>query len=223
MHGSLDRRRADIVGFVNGLPLLFVECKNIHRDLEAAFEQDYSDYRDTVPHLFHHNAVVMFGNGEKAKIGSITSRWEHFHAWKRLAEEEPGAVDMETLLKGVCHKRNFMDLNVAQRLEQELRRDYHVVTAGRRLDQVARDFVRHYSAAWETGKAMLVCVDKVTCVRMHALIDRYWNERIQALAAERERTPDEQEAIYLFRNWTRRKTERSVKAWTRNPWPYTTS
>ena len=99
VHGSLYRRRADIVGFVNGLPLLFVECKNIHRDLKAAFEQNYSDYRDTVPHLFHHNAVVMFGNGEKAKIGSITSRWEHFHAWKRLAEEEPGAVDMEVSVR----------------------------------------------------------------------------------------------------------------------------
>jgi type I restriction enzyme, R subunit len=51
----------------------------------------------------------MFGNGEQAKIGSITSRWEHFHEWKRLAEDEPGVVDMETLLKGVCDKRTFLD------------------------------------------------------------------------------------------------------------------
>lgn len=57
VQGDLYRRRADIVGFVNGLPLLFIECKNIHRDLKAAFERNYSDYRDTVPHLFHHNAV----------------------------------------------------------------------------------------------------------------------------------------------------------------------
>ena len=110
VRGDLYRRRIDLVGFVNGLPLLFVECKNIHRDLKVAFEDNYADYRDTIPHLFHHNAIVMFGNGEKAKIGSITSRWEHFHEWKRLAEEEPGAVDMETLLKGVCDKRSFMDL-----------------------------------------------------------------------------------------------------------------
>jgi type I restriction enzyme, R subunit len=52
----------------------------------------------------------MFGNGEEAKIGSITSRWEHFHEWKRLAEEDQGVVDMETMLKGVCDKRNFLDL-----------------------------------------------------------------------------------------------------------------
>ena len=71
---ALYRRRPDVIGFVNGLPLLFIECKNIHRDLKAAFERNYADYRDTVPHLFHHNAVVMFGNGEKARIGSITSR-----------------------------------------------------------------------------------------------------------------------------------------------------
>ena len=110
VRGDLYRRRPDLVGFVNGLPLLFIECKNIHRDLKAAFEKNYADYRDTVPHLFHHNAVVMFGNGEKARIGSITSRWGHFHEWKRLAEDEPGAVDMETLLKGVCDRRNFLDL-----------------------------------------------------------------------------------------------------------------
>ena len=453
VRGDLYRRRADVVGFVNGLPLLFIECKNVHRDLKAAFEENYSDYRDTVPHLFLHNALVMFGNGEQARIGSITSRWEHFHEWKRLAEEEPGAVDMETLLKGVCDKRRFLDLvenfilfdessgeprkilarnhqvlgvnravaavrerkerqgrlgvfwhtqgagksysmvmftrkvhrkmggnftfliltdrddldsqiyktfagcgvvdhdrdpcraasgdhlrrllaehkshvfsliqkfnqdvdpgrgytrrgdvivltdeahrtqygalalnlrsalpnasymgftgtplftedeitrrvfgeyvstydfqravedratvplyydargdelgvavgdlneriaekldefefdgvDVEQRLERDLRRDYHVVTADGRLDQIARDFVQHYSAAWETGKAMLVCIDKVTCVRMHERITRYWKERIAEMEAERARTLDEQEEIYLRRQiaWMR--------------------
>jgi type I restriction enzyme, R subunit len=108
--GDLYRRRADIVGFVNGLPLLFIECKNIHKNLKAAFEKNFSDYKDTIPHLFHHNAVVMFGNGEKARIGSVTSAWEHFHEWKRLAEDEKGVVDMETLLRGVCDKRNFIDM-----------------------------------------------------------------------------------------------------------------
>jgi type I restriction enzyme R subunit len=99
VRGDLYRRRADIIGFVNGLPLLFIECKNIHKNLKTAFEQNFSDYRDTVPHLFHHNAIIMFGNGEQARIGSLTSRWEHFNEWKRLAEDGPGAVD-KTLLKG---------------------------------------------------------------------------------------------------------------------------
>ena len=110
VRSDLYRRRPDLVGFVNGLPLLFVECKNIHRNLRVAFEKNYRDYHDTIPHLFHHNAIVMFANGESAKIGSVTSEWGHFHEWKRLAEEEPGAVDMETLLKGVCDRRNFLGL-----------------------------------------------------------------------------------------------------------------
>ena len=453
VRGDLYRRRADIIGFVNGLPLLFIECKNIHKNLRTAYEKNLADYKDTIPHLFHHNAIVMIGNGDKARIGSISSRWEHFHEWKRLNEEEPGVVDMETLLKGVCARQNFMDIfenfivfddssgeskkilarnhqflgvnraieavrdrknrqgklgvfwhtqgagksysmvfftskihrklggnftfliltdredldtqiyktfagcgvadndrdpcratsgehlrqllaqhkshifsliqkfnqdvdpdygysqrddiivitdeahrtqygtlalnmrnalpnasyigftgtplfkddeitrrvfgdyvstydfqravedhatvplyydargdklgiavgdlneriaakleeietddvDVEQRLERELKRDYHIITAGKRLDQIARDFVRHYSNAWETGKAMLVCIDKVTCVRMYNLISKYWDKRITDLEAELGQVPGEQEEIYRRRQiqWMR--------------------
>lgn len=453
VRGDLYRRRADIVGFVNGLPLLFMELKNISKDIRAAYEQNFLDYKDTVPHLFHHNAMVVLANGVDAKLGSLTSRFEHFHEWKRLAENQPGVVAMETLLKGVCAKANFLDLvenfivfddsagesrkilarnhqflgvnraieavrdrnlrngklgvfwhtqgsgksysmvlftrkahrklggnftfliltdrddldtqiyktfagcgvvdndrdpcraasgehlaqllaqhkshvfsliqkfnqtvvegeaysrrddlivitdeahrtqygtlalnmrnalpnasyigftgtplfkddeitrrvfgdyvstydfqravedkatvplyydargdklgvavgdlneriaekleeletgniDVEQRLEQELKRDYHIITAGKRLDQVARDFVQHYSTAWETGKAMLVCIDKITCVRMHKLVEFYWNERIGELEALLPTATDEQDEQYRRRQieWMR--------------------
>ncbi len=439
--GDLYHKRPDIIGFVNGLPLLFIECKNIHKNLKTAYEQNYSDYRDTIPHIFHHNAIVMFANGNEAKIGSITSQWGHFHEWKRLEEDAPAAVDMETLLKGVCNKRTFIDLvenfivfddsmgapvkilarnhqylgvnqameavrdrksrqgklgvfwhtqgagksysmvfftrkihrklggdftfviltdrddldtqiyktfagcglvdndrdpcrptsgahlermlsehkayvfsliqkfsrdvdpdkgytqrdniivitdeahrtqygtlalnmrnalpnasyigftgtplfkdneitmqvfgdyistydfqravedkatvplyydargdklgvgvgdvneriaesldefetddvDVEQRLERELKRDYHIITAQKRLDQIARDFVHHYSTAWQTGKAMLVCIDKITCVQMHNLITKYWSERVRELSVEMVVASDEEE------------------------------
>ncbi len=70
------------------------------------------------------------------------------------------------------------DINVSQRLEKELKREYHLITAQKRLDQIAADFVRHYSTQWENGKAMLICIDKITCVRMYDLIDRYWQQRL---------------------------------------------
>ena len=108
--GDIYRRRADIVGFVNGIPLVFMELKNLHKHIRTAFEQNLSDYKDTVPHLLHHNAFIVLGNGVDAKIGSVSSQYGHFHEWKRLAESEPGVVSMETLLKGVCAKHNFMDL-----------------------------------------------------------------------------------------------------------------
>lgn len=445
--GDLYRRRADIVGFVNGIPLLFMELKNVSKDIRAAYEQNFMDYKDTVPHLFHHNAIVVLANGVDAKLGSLSSKFEHFNDWKRLEEDEPGAVDMETLLKGVCDKHNFIDLvenfilfdesageprkilarnhqflgvnraieavkdrenrqgklgvfwhtqgagksysivfftrkvhrklggnftfvvltdrddldtqlyktfagcgvvdndrdpcrassgqhlstllaehkayvfsliqkfnqevnpgegytarndvivitdeahrtqygtlalnlrnalpnasymgftgtplfsndeitrrvfggyistydfqravednatvplyydargdklglavgdlndriaekleeletddiDVEQRLEKELKRDYHIITAEKRLDQVVQDFVVHYSRAWETGKVMLVCIDKITCVRMHELILKHWNQRITDLEVELKSAADEQDELYRRR------------------------
>jgi type I restriction enzyme R subunit len=103
-------KRADIVGFVNGLPLLFMELKNVSKNVRMAYEQNFKDYLDTVPNLFYYNAFVVLANGIDAKIGTLGSPYKFFHEWKRLAEEQPGAVDMETLLKGICDKTNFMDL-----------------------------------------------------------------------------------------------------------------
>jgi type I restriction enzyme R subunit len=110
VRGDLYRRRADIIGFVNGIPLIFIECKNVHKDIETAYRKNLADYKDTVPHLFHHNAIVILDNGVSAKIGSISAKYEYFHEWKRLSEEEPGIVDMETMLKGVCSKGNLVDI-----------------------------------------------------------------------------------------------------------------
>lgn len=443
--GSLYRRRADIVGFVNGLPLLFIEVKNLHKNLERAHRENLSDYRDTVPHLFHHNAITILGNGHKAVVGAYSTPFKFFREWKRLHEDDKGVVDMETLLKGVCDKANFLDLvenyilfddsagetikivaqnqqflgvnqavdavkhrgdrggklgvfwhtqgagksysmvffarkvhrklganftflvltdredldnqiyrtfvgtgaisenedvrasggedlkskltdkhaaflfsliqkfnqpvekgapysdrsdiivmtdeahrtqygtlalnmrlalpnanyigftgtplmggdeitkqvfggyvskygfqravedgatlplyydargeklnlahselneriaakleefeaelsdrDVATRLEQELKREYHIITASDRLDAIAKDFVEHYSTRWESGKAMLVCIDKVTCARMHGYIVAYWQAKIKELETALKSAKDEQDAV----------------------------
>ena len=104
------RRRADIVGFVNGIPLLFMELKNIHLNIRRAYDENLADYKDAVSHIFHHNAFVVLGNGVDARIGSFSAPFELFREWKRLDEDEVGVVEMETLLKGVCTKSNFLDL-----------------------------------------------------------------------------------------------------------------
>lgn len=462
--GDLYRRRADIVCFVNGIPLVFMELKNVHKNIKSAYEKNFADYKDTIPHLFHHNAFIILGNGVDAKIGSVSSKYEHFNDWKRLQEDSPGVVGMETLLKGTCSKANLMDIfenyilfdestgklvkivarnhqflgvnraidavkdrkalagklgvfwhtqgsgksysivffarkvhrtlggnytfvvltdredldtqiyktfggcgvvdndrdpcratsgehlqellgqhkafvfsliqkfnkkvnpekpyserddiivitdeahrtqygtlslnmrnampgasfigftgtplfkddeitkkvfgeyvstydfqravednatvplyydargeqlrfvdedgdehsvadpkglnekiaakleeleiddiDVQQRLERELKRDYHIITSTSRLEQVAQDFVQHYANGWETGKAMLVCIDKITCVRMHKLIDAYWQEHITRLDNDLPSALDEQDDIWRRRqiDWMR--------------------
>ena len=454
LRGSLGRRRrADVVGFVNGVPLVFMELKNVTKDIFIAYRDNFCDYRKVVPQIFHFNAFVILANGIDAKIGTHSAKFKFFHAWKRLSEDEPGAVDMETLLKGTCSKANLLDLfenfivydesagsvakilarnhqylgvnravesvrnrrgtdgklgvfwhtqgsgksysmvyftrkvhrklggnftflvltdrdeldtqiyktfagcgivdndkdecraasgahlktllgqhkshvfsliqkfneevrpgeayttrddvivisdeahrsqygllalnmrnalpnagyigftgtplfkgdeltkqvfgdyvskydfqravddgatvplyydargeklnvatqdinekiaeklatfeaegvDVAEKLESELKRDYHVITASKRLDQIARDFVRHYAASWENGKAMFVCIDKLTCVKMYDLIRKYWKEETKAVEAKLYAAEDEQEEQFLRRQlaWMR--------------------
>ena len=110
IHGELHRRRTDIVGFVNGIPLLFVELKNSSVDVRNAYEDNYTDYQDTVPNLFYYNAFLMLSNGMEAKVGTLGSKFEFFHEWKRLEENDQGSVALETMLLGICKKENFLDL-----------------------------------------------------------------------------------------------------------------
>ncbi len=110
IHGELHRRRTDIVGFVNGIPLLFVELKKTTVDVQNAYTDNYTDYLDTIPHLFYYNAFLMLSNGVEAKVGTLGSKYEFFHEWKRLAEADQGSVALETMLRGICRKENFLDL-----------------------------------------------------------------------------------------------------------------
>ena len=107
---SKRRRRPDVVGFVNGLPLVFIELKGINVKLRAAYEKNLSDYRDTIPKIFHCNAFVILSNGVESKIGSISSKYEHFHDWKRISEEDQGIVSLDTIIKGTCDKSRLLDL-----------------------------------------------------------------------------------------------------------------
>lgn len=110
IHGALHRRRTDIVGFVNGIPLLFIELKRNDVDVENAYTDNYTDYQDTIPQLFYYNAFVMLSNAAEAKVGTLGSSYEFFHEWKRLKEEDEGDVALETMLRGICKKENFLDI-----------------------------------------------------------------------------------------------------------------
>lgn len=108
--GVIYNRRPDIIGFVNGIPLLFIELKNVNKNIKDAYSDNFTDYKNTIPHLFDANAFVVISNGLEAKIGSVTGKYDHFNEWKRLEEEEPGKVGLEVLLRGICTKENFLDL-----------------------------------------------------------------------------------------------------------------
>ena len=109
--GDMYKRRADLVGFVNGLPLIFIELKAVHKKLENAFRDNLTDYKDTIPQIFRYNAFIILSNGSESKIGTATSEYEHFSEWKKInSEGEEGVVSLETIIKGTCDKRKLLDL-----------------------------------------------------------------------------------------------------------------
>jgi type I restriction enzyme R subunit len=80
--GDMYKRRADLIGFVNGLPIVFIELKAVHKRLKDAYDKNLTDYRDTIPQLFWYNAFIILSNGSESRIGSSTAEWEHFSDWK---------------------------------------------------------------------------------------------------------------------------------------------
>ena len=104
-------RRADLICFVNGLPLVFIELKAVYKNIRAGFDDNLTDYlRESIPHAFHHNAFLVVSNGDRARYGSITSKWEHFTEWKRDDERDAGRLDAEALLNGMLRKDRLIDL-----------------------------------------------------------------------------------------------------------------
>ncbi|MER9838233.1 type I restriction endonuclease subunit R [Mesorhizobium sp. M0145] len=105
-------RRADLVCFVNGLPLVFIELKAVHKNIRAGFDGNLRDYMDenVIAHAFHHNAFLIVSNGHRARYGSITSEWDHFAEWKRLDEGDKGNVEAEVLLNGMLAHDRLLDI-----------------------------------------------------------------------------------------------------------------
>ncbi len=109
--GEMYKRRADLIGFVNGIPLVFVELKAPQKDVEDAYHDNLRDYKNTIPQLFWYNAFIILSNGSDSRIGSITAEWDHFAEWKRInSEGERGVVSLETLIRGTCEHTRLLDL-----------------------------------------------------------------------------------------------------------------
>ncbi|WP_292404571.1 type I restriction endonuclease, partial [Mesorhizobium sp.] len=141
-------RRADLVCFVNGVPLVFIELKAVYKNIRAGFDGNLRDYVDenVIAHAFHHNAFLIVSNGHRARYGSITSEWDHFAEWKRLDEGDKGDVEAEILLNGMlAHDRlldvveNFIlfDESKAGKTRKIVARNHQVLGVNRAVASVA--------------------------------------------------------------------------------------
>ena len=109
--GALYTCRSDLVGFVNGLPMIVVELKKPGVPAQVAFDDNLTWYKEVIPQLFWSNALLITSNGIDSRVGSLTSNWERFFEWKRVErEDEPRKVSLEVLIRGVCEPKRFLDL-----------------------------------------------------------------------------------------------------------------
>ena len=108
-------RRADVVIYVNGLPLGVVELKKPGAEnatLDGAYQQ-LQTYKAQIPSLFRSNAVLLISDGLQARVGSLTADRERFMPWRTIAGDDvapKGSPELETVLKGVFDKGRFLSL-----------------------------------------------------------------------------------------------------------------
>jgi type I restriction enzyme R subunit len=110
IESSFYRRRPDALGFINGIPLLLIEWKDITQSVQEAYDANLRDYRDTIPSLFDYNGFVILSNGLEALMGASHAPFDTFAPWKRLQEDGPESVALEMMLRATCEPVRFLDL-----------------------------------------------------------------------------------------------------------------
>jgi type I restriction enzyme R subunit len=109
--GDLYTCRPDLVGFVNGLPLVVIELKKPGVPARSAFDENLTHYKEQIPALFWYNALMIASNGTDSRVGSLTADWERFFEWKRIErEDEPRRVSLEVVIRGTCDKGRLLEL-----------------------------------------------------------------------------------------------------------------
>jgi len=109
--GALYTRRPDLVGFVNGLPLVVIELKKPGVPAQQAFDDNLTCYKSDIPQLFWFNGLMIASNGTESHVGSLTADWERFFEWKRIErEDEPRRISLEVMLRGTCQPSRLLDL-----------------------------------------------------------------------------------------------------------------
>ena len=104
----------DLIGFVNGIPLIVIELKKPGVAARNGFDANLTSYKHAqngIPALFWSNALLIASNGTDSRVGSLTADWERFFEWKRVErEDEPRRVSLEVMLRGLCEPSRLLDM-----------------------------------------------------------------------------------------------------------------
>jgi type I restriction enzyme R subunit len=116
--GEIGYRRPDVILYINGLPLVFIELKNNNVSVKNAYTDNLATYKKELPQLFWYNAVTILSNGKESRVGSFTATWEHFGEWLRIEDEKErpdkkeirkNSNSLKYTVNGLCTAPNILD------------------------------------------------------------------------------------------------------------------
>ncbi len=111
-------RRPDIILYINGIPLVFIELKNSNVEVKNAYDHNLQTYYKEIPQLFVYNAINILSNAVETKVGAFKAEYEHYFDWLRVDDEKKDVdrkrvkefkVSLEFALRGLCSKENLID------------------------------------------------------------------------------------------------------------------
>jgi len=118
IRGEVHWRRPDLLIFINGLPIVFIELKNSNINVKNAYDKNLNDYRRDIPWLFNYNQICVLSNAMETRLGSFSAGYEFFFEWLKLSDEKenPNRVliredctSLEYFIRGLCKPSTLLD------------------------------------------------------------------------------------------------------------------
>ena len=116
--GEVYWRRPDLIIYVNGLPLVFIELKNSNIAVKNAYDTNLQNYLKDIPYLFNYNQICVLSNGTETRIGSFAAGYEHYFEWLKVQNEKEKpdreeikdkVISLEYLVEGLLKKETLID------------------------------------------------------------------------------------------------------------------
>lgn len=116
--GKIIWRRPDILIFINGMPMVFIELKNSTRKVEEAYSDNLTNYKKDIPNLFAFNQICVLSNGLETRLGAFNASYDFFFEWLKVdsENEKPNrkqiyedATSVYYFVKGLLKKEKLID------------------------------------------------------------------------------------------------------------------
>ena len=116
--GETHWRRPDLIIFINGFPLVFIELKNSNIPVKNAYDINLKNYLKNIPYLFNYNQICVLSNGMETRLGSFAAGYEFFFEWLKVENEKENpdrkairenCTSLEYFIAGLCEPKNLLD------------------------------------------------------------------------------------------------------------------